>query len=57
MRLAHPEGYEPSYRSPGFPFLHFVGAIASFAIIIQDGDFARLSALVLLFINLLWYYI
>ena len=55
MRLSPPEGYEPSYKSPGYPVLHIIGAVSSFGVIFMAGSFAQIVALVLVILSLAWY--
>ena len=55
MRLAPPEGYEPSYRAPGFPILQILGGIASLAIVFMAGTFAQIIAAALMLVSLVWF--
>ncbi|MEJ6950535.1 amino acid permease [Natronospora cellulosivora (SeqCode)] len=57
LRLAPPKDYKPSYKSFGYPFLHIIGAIASLFIIIGADSFAKISAVVLMVIGVLWFFV
>lgn len=56
MRSLTPEGYRAAYRSPGYPYLHILGAAVSFFIIFQAGFFAKASAVALMVVALAWYF-
>ena len=55
MRIVPPEGYEPSFKSPGFPYLHLIGGITSFAVIMVAAPVARLISVILVVASLIWY--
>lgn len=55
LRVAKPEWYEPSYRTPLFPYAQVFAAIACIGIIIYSGPFAQLAVVVLIVASLAWY--
>lgn len=57
LRKSPPEGYRPSYRSFGYPYLHIIGALASFAIIFQATTFAQITAVILIVSGIFWFLI
>ena len=56
MRKFPPEGYQPSYKSPGYPYLHLLGAIVSFMVIFVAGSFAQLISVFIIGSSLFWFY-
>ncbi|MCK8825043.1 amino acid permease [Fuchsiella alkaliacetigena] len=57
MRANPPEGYEPEYKAPGAPWLPILGAISSFGIIFLSGTATILSAVGLIMLGLIWYFV
>jgi hypothetical protein len=57
MRLAPPDGYEPAYKSPGYPYLHIIGAITSLAVIFVAGIVAQLIAAGLILASFIWFFV
>ncbi len=55
LRVAQPEWYEPSYRTPGFPFAQGFAALACIGIILYSGPFAQIAIVVLIVMSLAWY--
>ena len=57
LRVAQPDWYEPSYRTPGFPFVQGLAALACIGIILYSGPFAQIAIVVLILASLGWYYV
>ncbi|MCS4178136.1 amino acid transporter/nucleotide-binding universal stress UspA family protein [Salinibacter ruber] len=57
LRVAQPDWYEPSYRTPGFPFAQGLAALACIGIILYSGPFAQIAIVVLILASLGWYYV
>ncbi|MFP4228982.1 MAG: amino acid permease [Salinivenus sp.] len=57
LRVAQPDWYEPSYRTPLFPFAQIFAAIACLAIVLYSGPFAQIAIVVLILVSLAWYYV
>ena len=55
LRVASPAWYEPSYRTPLFPFAQGFAALACIGIILASGPFAQIAIVVLLVASLAWY--
>ncbi len=55
LRVAQPDWYEPSYRTPGFPFVQGLAALACIGIILYSGPFAQIAIVVLILASLGWY--
>jgi len=55
LRVAKPDWYEPSYRTPFFPVAQVFAAIACIGIIIYSGPFAQIAVVVLILVSLAWY--
>ena len=55
LRAARPDWYQPTYRTPGNPFIQIFAAVACIAIILYSGFFAQLAIVVLITVSLLWY--
>jgi amino acid transporter/nucleotide-binding universal stress UspA family protein len=55
LRVANPDWYEPSYRTPGFPFAQTFAALACLGIILYSGPFAQIAIVVLIVASLAWY--
>ncbi len=55
LRVAQPDWYEPSYRTPGFPFAQLFAALACLGIILYSGPFAQIAIVVLIVMSLAWY--
>lgn len=56
MRVAPPEGYHPSYRAFGYPFLQIIAALASIFVIFNAGTFAQLVAVALIVLGIIWFF-
>jgi amino acid transporter/nucleotide-binding universal stress UspA family protein len=56
LRVAQPDWYEPSYRTPGFPFAQGLAALACLGIILFSGPFAQIAIGVLIVVSLAWYF-
>ena len=57
LRVAQPDWYEPSYRTPGFPVAQGLAALACLGIILYSGPFAQIAIVVLIVMSLAWYYV
>jgi len=57
LRVAQPDWYEPSYRTPGFPYAQGFAALACVGIILYSGIFAQIAIVVLIVMSLAWYYV
>jgi amino acid transporter/nucleotide-binding universal stress UspA family protein len=55
LRVASPAWYEPSYRTPLFPFAQGLAAVACIGIILYSGPFAQIAIVVLIVASLAWY--
>jgi nucleotide-binding universal stress UspA family protein len=55
LRVAQPDWYEPSFRTPLFPFGQVFAAIACIGIILYSGPFAQIAVVVLIVVSLAWY--
>ncbi|PEN13721.1 universal stress protein [Longibacter salinarum] len=55
LRVAKPKWYEPSYRTPLFPFAQIFAALACVGIIVSSGLFAQIAIVVLIIASLAWY--
>ena len=55
LRVAQPDWYEPSYRTPGFPVAQGFAALACLGIILYSGPFAQIAIVVLIVASLAWY--
>jgi amino acid transporter len=55
LRVAKPEWYEPSFRTPLFPFAQVFAAVACIGIILYSGPFAQIAVVVLIVVSLAWY--
>src|SRR6056297_1197880 len=55
LRVAQPDWYEPSYRTPLFPFAQLFAALACVGIILYSGIFAQIAIVVLIVASLAWY--
>ncbi len=57
MRVAPPEGYSPTYRAFGYPFLQIVAALASLFVIINASFFAQMVAVSLIILGVIWFFV
>ncbi len=55
LRVAGPAWYRPTFRTPGFPVLQALAAIACLAIIAFSGTLAQVSVGTLIVVSLLWF--
>ena len=55
LRVAKPDWYSPSYRTPLFPFAQVFAAIACIGIMLYSGPFAQIAVVVLIVVSLTWY--
>lgn len=55
LRVASPDWYEPSFRTPFFPFIQAFAAVACVGIILYSGPFAQIAVVVLIVLSLAWY--
>jgi amino acid transporter/nucleotide-binding universal stress UspA family protein len=55
LRVAAPDWYTPSYRTPLFPYAQGLAAIACLGIIVYSGPFAQIAIVVLIVASLAWY--
>lgn len=55
LRAANPDWYRPSYRTPGYPFVHLLAAAACLGIILYSGLFAQVALVALILVSLTWY--
>jgi amino acid transporter/mannitol/fructose-specific phosphotransferase system IIA component (Ntr-type) len=56
MRESKIESYDPGFKSPLYPYMQIFGALVSFWIIWQMGDFAIISCMILMVCGFLWYW-
>ena len=57
LRVAQPDWYEPSYRTPLFPFAQGFAAVACLGIVLYSGPFAQIAIVVLIVASLAWYFV
>jgi APA family basic amino acid/polyamine antiporter len=55
MRESHLESYDPSYRSPFYPWLHLLGVLTPFWIIVEMGILPILFTGGLIIFGTIWY--
>jgi amino acid transporter/nucleotide-binding universal stress UspA family protein len=55
LRIAAPDWYRPSFRTPGFPYAQVLAALACVAIILYSGPFAQIAVALLIIISLAFY--
>ena len=55
LRVAKPDWYAPSFRTPLFPFAQIIAALACLGIILVSGPFAQIAVVVLIVVSLAWY--
>lgn len=55
LRTSAPDWYQPTFRTPGSPFLQLFAALACVAIIGVSGPFAQIAVVVLILVSLAWY--
>ncbi|AXR76926.1 APC family permease [Natrarchaeobaculum sulfurireducens] len=55
IRRSDPDWYEPSFRTPGYPFVPILGAVSSFGLILFMQRSAQLIGLAVMIIALVWY--
>ena len=55
LRKEPPKDYNPSYRAFGSPYLQIIAAVASIAIIFGASTFAKISALALVALSVVWF--
>ena len=55
LRVAKPDWYEPSYRTPLFPYAQGFAALACLGIVLYSGPFAQIAIVVLIVASLAWY--
>ena len=55
MRECQLDSYDPSYRSPLYPWLHIFGILGPLVVIIKMGLLASVFMLGLIFVGTLWY--
>ena len=55
LRVAQPDWYEPSYRTPLFPYAQGFAALACLGIVLYSGPFAQIAIVVLIVASLAWY--
>lgn len=55
LRVANPDWYKPTYRTPGTPWLQLIAAIGCLTIILSSGPFAQIAVVVLIVVSLGWY--
>jgi amino acid transporter/mannitol/fructose-specific phosphotransferase system IIA component (Ntr-type) len=56
MRESRIESYDPGYRSPFYPWMHIVGFVAPFVLIVEMGLLPSLFTLALIAIGIGWYF-
>ncbi len=56
LRMAAPEWYKPTFRTPLFPYVQVLAALACLVIILYSGPFAQIAILLLIVGSLAWYY-
>jgi len=57
MRVNKPIWFKPSFKSPGYPLVQIIGAIASLSLIPAMGAMPTIVALLFIFGGLGWYYL
>ncbi len=57
LRVAQPDWYEPSYRTPLFPYAQGLAAVACLGIVLYSGPFAQIAIVVLIVASLAWYFV
>ena len=57
LRVAQPDWYEPSYRTPLFPYAQGFAAVACLGIVLYSGPFAQIAIVVLIVASLAWYFV
>ncbi|MFW5994446.1 MAG: amino acid permease, partial [Halanaerobiaceae bacterium] len=57
LRMRPPEDYRPNYTTPGYPYLQVIGAVSSVGIIFMADRSSQISAVVLIGLSLVWYFI
>jgi len=55
LRVAAPEWYKPTFRTPLFPVTQVLAAVACVGIILYSGPFAQLAVVALIIGSLAWY--
>ncbi|NQT54534.1 amino acid permease [bacterium] len=55
LRESHMAGYEPSFRSPGYPWLHIAGLVAYFFLLVELGTQPLFLAVAILGGGMIWY--
>lgn len=55
LRRAQPPWYDPSFKSPLYPFMQIVGAVAALALIPQMGSVSQVGALLFVLLGIVWY--
>jgi L-asparagine transporter-like permease/nucleotide-binding universal stress UspA family protein len=55
LRVAGPDWYEPTFRTPLFPIAQGLAAVACLGIILYSGPFAQIAIVVLIIASLAWY--
>jgi amino acid transporter/nucleotide-binding universal stress UspA family protein len=56
FRYVLPTNYNPTFQSPFFPYIQFIGIGASFVLIAQIGLIPIMSAIVLFIFGMAWFY-
>ncbi len=56
MRESHIESYDPSYRSPFYPWLPIIGVVAPLFLIVEMGIWPSLFTLSLVVVATVWYF-
>ncbi|SMO69640.1 amino acid permease [Gracilimonas mengyeensis] len=57
LRVANPDWYKPTYRTPGTPWLQIIAALGCLSIIVYSGPFAQIAVVVLIIASLAWYFV
>lgn len=55
LRIAAPDWYRPSFRTPGFPYAQVFAAVACAGIILYSGPFAQIAVAILIIMSLAYY--
>ncbi len=55
LRIAAPDWYRPSFRTPGFPYAQIIAALGCLGIILYSGPFAQIAIGLLILISLAYY--
>jgi len=55
LRASGPDWYEPSYRTPLYPWAQLFAAASCIGIILYSGPFAQIAVVTLILVSIAWY--